>query len=81
MFLNILTSEGVIEQVTATGGIVFSVAPTLTEYKRDLPFGIGRTEVWLEPAILPQKSDFLHLMARSLVSSLSMIFWGRSHFL
>ncbi len=45
-------SPDVTEQVTATGGIVFSATPILAELKGNLPFGIGRAKVWLEPAIL-----------------------------
>jgi len=42
----------VIEEVTATGGIVFSGPQAYVEHKGDLPFGIGRTEVWFEPSVL-----------------------------
>lgn len=41
-----------VEEVTGTGGIVFSDAQAYIEHKGDLPFGIGRTEVWLEPSVL-----------------------------
>jgi hypothetical protein len=41
-----------VEEVTATGGIVFSVAQAYAEHKGDLPFGVGRVEVWLEPSVL-----------------------------
>ena len=41
-----------VEEVTATGGIVFSVAQAYAEHKRDLPFGVGQVEVWLENSVL-----------------------------
>ena len=42
----------VVERVTAMSGVLFSATPTLTERRGDLPFGIGRVEVWLEPSKL-----------------------------
>jgi hypothetical protein len=41
------SSPEVVEEVTATGGIVFSIE-TSADLKKHLPFGIGRVEVWLE---------------------------------
>ena len=41
-----------VEEVTGAGGIVFSDAQAYTEHKRDLPFGSGQVEVWLENSFL-----------------------------
>jgi len=47
-----LYTPDAVEEVTATGGIVFSVAQAYAEHKGNLPFGVGQVEVWLEPSIL-----------------------------
>jgi hypothetical protein len=47
-------SPEVVEEVTATSGIVFSIG-TLADLKGYLPFGIGRVEVWLESFLSTDK--------------------------